>query len=105
MIIPLSDEYELESNDQCYWINRYVITKKGDNAGKRYKRGDAYCGYHKRISDLMENFLQYRIRELDVTELNALATRIEQIGAEVKALCLEIEKQLAHDKNLEDLLS
>ena len=95
MVIRLNDEYELESNGRCYWINRYRTTKTGPNAGKRYKKSDdGCCGYHRTLSALMEEFLHNRIRELDTTSLQELAVRIEQIGAEVKEMCHTIEKEM-----------
>lgn len=86
MLIKLNDEFEIESDDRCIWMNRWKTTKKGKNVGARYKTV-GYCGYHRTLPALLESFAEYRVRGLDVTEWKEVCDEIERLRDEIQVMC------------------
>ena len=82
MKIKLDDKHFLNSDPQCYWISCKGEVEKGKNAGKVYER--RVSGYVATFEQVMESYIENRIRSLECEKLSELKKEIQNLKKTVK---------------------
>lgn len=86
MEIKLGKKHYLICDPLCYWIEKEYTTTKGTTSRKRVS------GYRRTFEEAVENCIECKIKELEVTELQELVKEINKLKKEVKSWKVAVER-------------
>ena len=90
MRIKLDEKHWLNSDPQCYWITKVVTVKEGENAGSTYER--RCSGYVATFADVVDSFIECKIRESKIKSFTELKKAISSIKKEVRGWKIVVER-------------
>lgn len=87
MKIKLDGKYTLNSDPYCYWITQTI---KSEKSGKEYER--VVSGYHSNANDVINSFIDKKIRGSEVDNLKKLYKEVEDLKKQVKGWKVKLER-------------
>lgn len=89
MRIKLDERHYLNSDPHCYWIT-VMVDREGEGKKPYEKRVGGYSGTFEQV---MDSYIDKKIKSLEVEEFRALAKEIGDLKKEIRSWKAKVERR------------
>lgn len=107
MIIELTKDWNISTDDANFTLNSIRVVKEGDNAGNTY---EVAVGYYGTLEASLKGFVKHALRkDQDTVALKKVGEKIEELYSFIKGIKLEnldhkiVKKAVEVDKSIKDI--